>query len=293
MFKSDPKSIDRRPRVPGRTLRAPVRVTGRGLHSGRPVTVELRPRQAPGICFEVSGARVPVHVDLASAPGGRTRLQSGEVHVDTPEHLLAAVAGLGITHLDIVPSGPELPALDGSAQEWVHALETDGALVSVGSVSAWAVSKPLVVEAFGGVARAWPSDTLQIAVDVDFGPTVRGPAAQGRFALEVTPAAFREQLAWARTFLPHTTLDAVLDAGLGRGVDPGAVVVLGARGPLVPVRSADECVRHKALDLLGDLALVGAPVLGRFEVERGTHALHQALVRAVIEAPGPPPPRSG
>ena len=111
-------------------------------------------------------------------------------------------------------------------------------------------------------------------------------------ALDVTAASFVAELAWARTFLPHASLDAVLASGRGQGVEPGSVVLLGPRGPVVPVRGPDECVRHKALDLLGDLALAGVPLLGRFEVVRGTHALHHALVRAVT-APEQRRPRSG
>jgi UDP-3-O-[3-hydroxymyristoyl] N-acetylglucosamine deacetylase len=285
MFKSPSESAsDERRVLPGRTVAAPVRVTGRGLHSGTPATVELRPRSTPGVCFLVGGHSIPAGIDGAQAPGGMTRLGGRAGTVDTPEHLLAAVLGLGITHLDVVLEGNELPALDGSARPWVDRLDD---VVSTGPVPARGVHEPVQIEAFGGIARAWPSERLEIAVDVDF-----GPAAKGRFALDVTPQSFVDELAWARTFLPHASLDAVLASGRGQGVEPGSVVLLGPRGPVVPVRGPDECVRHKALDLLGDLALAGVPLRGRFEVVRGTHALHHALVRA-ITGPARPRPRSG
>ena len=288
MFKSasdSPVSTASISLVSGRTVATSSRVAGRGLHGGGRSVVQLRPTTQPGIRFLVGEAVVPVHVRHATAPGGRTRLEVGQARVDTPEHLLGAVAGLGITHLDIVLEGAELPALDGSAAEWVHAL---GEPVPAGPITGVGVDEPVVVEAFGGIARAWPADGVELQVDIDF-----GPAARGRFTLDLTPASFRDELAWARTFLPHAALDAVLASGRGQGVDPGSVVVLGPRGPLVPVRGAQECARHKALDLLGDLALAGAPIRGRFHVERGTHALHQALVRRLLKEPAPPPPRSG
>lgn len=270
---------------PAKTLAQTASITGVGLHSGAPCTVMLVPRREGGLRFLRRGADrppMPVHHQHATAPGGSTRLAG----IDTPEHLLAALLGLGVTDLEIQIDGSELPALDGSAAEWA---ELCGEPVSTGaSRRTLTVSRPVEVELDGGWARATPADVLELVVDVDF-----GPACRGRFELRVTPEAFRRELAWARTFLPHASLDAVLAAGRGRGAGPGSVVLLGARGPLVPVRSADECVRHKALDLLGDLALLGGPVRGRFEVTRGTHALHHALVRAVSASESPAPSRSG
>ncbi|MCB9673683.1 MAG: UDP-3-O-acyl-N-acetylglucosamine deacetylase [Alphaproteobacteria bacterium] len=260
-------------KAPAKTPADTVRIEGVGLHSGAPCAVELRPSRAGGLRLVKGGRVVPVHVDHVDAPGGSTRFPG---LVETPEHLLAAVVGLGITDLEIRVEGPEIPALDGSAAQWAEQL---GEPVITGEYAGLAVEAPVSVEAFGGTARAWPADTLQIAVDVDF-----GPACRGAFELAVTPASFRAELAWARTFLPHADLDAVQAAGRGRGAGPGSVVLLGARGPLVPLRGPDEPIRHKALDLLGDLALVGAPLRGRFEVTRGTHALHHALVREVLRA---------
>jgi len=254
-----------------KTLGAPVRFAGVGLHSGAACEVELRPAHSGGLRFLHRGRTLPVHISQASAPGGSTLLGG---QLDTPEHLLAALVGLGITELEIAVTGPEIPGLDGSARDWVQGL---GELVCVGSTAGLEVSEPVEIEGFGGIARAWPGDRLELAVEVDF-----GPACRGRFELVMSPERFHEELCWARTFLPHRMLGAVHAAGRGRGAKPGSVVVLGERGPLVPVRSADECVRHKALDLLGDLALFGAPVRGRFELVRGTHALHQALVREVL-----------
>ena len=138
MFKSAHEST-------GRSLREPVRVTGRGLHSGQATAVELRPREGPGIRFVVDGEPIAVGVEAARAPGGMTRLVDGTAAVDTPEHLLAAVLGLGITHLDIALEGSELPALDGSALPWA-AMLTD--TVSAGPVTTRVVHEPMEIEAF-------------------------------------------------------------------------------------------------------------------------------------------------
>lgn len=258
-------------KLEARTIASAARVSGVGLHSGAPASVVLAPAQpGAGVAFvRAGGERVPASWALADAPGGQTRLPG----VQTPEHLLAAVQGLGITDLDVRLDGPEVPHLDGSAQGWADALGTP---VVTGSTVGFVPDRPVEVEAFGGTARWEPHDRLELTVRIDFGPSLRGG-----LTIDVTPESFVRELCWARTFLPHDDLAAARAAGRGAGATPGTVVVWGRRGPLVPVRSPDEPVRHKALDLLGDLALAG-PVRGRIVVERGTHALHQALLAAAL-----------
>jgi UDP-3-O-[3-hydroxymyristoyl] N-acetylglucosamine deacetylase len=254
--------------LPAKTIGQGAHITGIGLHSGTPSSVRFEPAPAGhGVVFVAAGQRVPARWDLADGPAGSTRLPG----VATPEHLLAAVMGLGITDLLVHLEGSEVPHLDGSALPWVQAL---GETVCTGTVRARTVDSPVVVEAFGGIARVLPCDRLELAVRVDFGAGLRGDVE-----LVVTPESFVRELCWARTFVPHASLPEQVASGRGRGAGPGDVVVWGPRGPLVPVRSADEPVRHKALDALGDLALA-SPLFARFEVERGSHALHLAALRA-------------
>lgn len=257
-----------------KTVATTVDLEGVGLHSGQRCRLRVHPASpGSGLCFSPWGSTqsTRAHWSEASAPGGATRLGGW---LETPEHLLAAVVGLGITDVRMEVDGGEIPALDGSARPFVEAL---GVPVEIGLTEGLVVREAVEVRQGEAVARLLPSDQLEIAVEVDFGPSLRG-------AFEGTLDTFVAEWSWARTFLPHGAIDTTLSAGRGRGARPGNVVVWGERGPLVPVRSPDEPIRHKALDALGDLALAGCPVRGRLEVHRGTHALHQAVIRAWLHA---------
>lgn len=267
--------------APGQTFKATARtvsdvvtVEGRGLHGGDPAKVRVHPEQAGhGRWLRVGRSRWRLGIGNARAPGGCTAVGP----VRTVEHLLAAFVLRGVTDATVEVEGTEIPALDGSALPWVEYLGTP---VATGVVDGWRLGEVGPVRAAGGVARIQPDPCLILSVAIDFGPGLRQELVVGREGLL--------EIAGARTFFPHARLDRLLETGLGRGARPGGVVVWGPRGPLVPLRFPDEPVRHKALDLLGDLALLDVPVVGRIHVERGSHALHQALVRAC----GRPPSRS-
>lgn len=201
-------------------------------------------------------------VRWARAPGGSSDVGP----IRTVEHLLAAVVAAGITDLWIDVRGREIPALDGSAAVWREAL---GRPVETGVTWGWRVERPLFVEGHGGWARVRPFDGLRLIASIDFGPGLRQTCSTNG----------GQDVLGARTFVPHHRLDALVAAGHGRGIEPGSIVVWGPRGSLVPLRHADEPARHKALDLLGDLALLGLPLEAEVEVHRGSHALHQQLVR--------------
>lgn len=252
---------------PARTLVAPVAVSGRGLHTGDPVKVHLRPAEpGAGLQFHLQGVVVRVGLHTATAGPGYSAVGP----VRTVEHLLAGCLLTGVTDLQVHLDAPELPGLDGSALPWLEALENT---VETGSTLGW-TARASRVEQAGGVATVTPAASLEVRVELDFG----GP--------------YRATLDWdgtsacaaARTFARHRDLPALADRG--HGLDE--VLILGPRGPLVPARSPDEWAQHKLLDLLGDLMLAGAPVRGSFRVQRGSHRLHLAMLRACA----PPPSRS-
>lgn len=246
---------------------------GVGLHGGSPSRVRLHPEPAgTGLWLRQGRGRWRIGPENARAPGGCTVVGP----VSTVEHLLGALFLAGITDLTVEVEGSEIPGLDGSAGPWLACLES----VSTG----WTEGRclpALTVEAEGGLAGIEPAEGFAVEVGIDFGPGLRQRVVLSGEELV--------GVASARTFFPHARLDALLAAGAGRGVRSDGVVVWGARGPLVPLRMPDEPVRHKVLDLLGDLALLGTALRGRVRVERGSHALHLALVRAC----GPSPSRSG
>lgn len=246
-----------------RTLAGPVKVGGVGVHTGASATVQLLPAlPGAGLCWSVPSAGPwPVDLRHAEAVPGATVLVAGDVRVSTPEHVLAALTGLGVSDTQLVVDGPELPALDGGAAAWVAAIR------SVGCVDGEPLAVPVVSgvdwSAHGGrfVVRPGPPERI---VHVDFGPG--GPRGTARWRVGQDPMAF----AWARTFVLADQVDALRAAGRGRGATADNTLVWGAG----PVERAEEPVVHKLLDLIGDLALV-PPVDATVEVWRGSHRLHQ------------------
>ncbi len=256
--------------MPRATVREVVEVEGIGVHSGERGHLRIGP--APfghGIAFVTRDGTVPVSPTHARPGAGRLRLERGRVVVDTPEHLLAAVSGLGLTDLRVVLEGPEVPILDGSARGWVDALESAGRLEG-----APCIRRELPeVEVSDAGGRAWCGpgpDRLEVTIDYGHD----GP--HGRLALPRDRAGFLA-VADARTFVLARDVARLVAAGRGRGASRANTVVWS------PGDSADEPLRHKALDLWGDLAVLG-PVAGTVGVDRGSHQLHQALVTAIAAA---------
>lgn len=273
------------PGEPQRTLAADVELEGPGLHTGRHARVRLVP--AP----EDHG-RVLVRVDVdppAAIPVSArhrlpiprcTALGAGGVSVMTVEHLLAALAGMGVDNVRIEVEGPELPALDGSALPYVHAIERAG-LVEQRAPRRIRALRRALWEAEGDrfvAAIPWPELRVSYAFMSD-----RPRLADQFVEFTVTPEVFRAEIAPARTV---AFLDEVRDLrarGLGLGGRPDNVLVIGDQGPVGELRLPDEVARHKVLDLVGDLALAG-PVVARVVAVRAGHELSARLARAMEQA---------
>lgn len=271
------------------TLGKSLRFDGVGLHGGRPVVMTLRPAPADtGIVFH----RIDV-VDrdpLVRARWDRvadarlcTVISNADgVSVSTVEHVMAALGGLGVDNARIDIDGPEAPIMDGSSLPFVEAILATGLSFSAAPRRALRILKPVSVARGAATATLRPGgDALALRFSIDF-----ADAAIGRqtCALALSPAAFVEELADCRTFTLLKEIEALRAAGLARGGDlSNAVVVDGAR-VLNPegLRRADEFVRHKMLDAVGDLALAGGPILGVYEGDRAGHALTNQLLRALF-----------
>lgn len=246
---------------------------GVGVHSGEPARLELRPAAfGHGLVFHTADGEVPAALAWARAEPGATVLRCGAARVSTPEHLLAALSALGVTDAELHLTGPEVPALDGSARPWVEAIDEAGR-VDGPALEPWTPTEPVVAEARGGRAWLGPSAAPSIRVEVDFG--AGGP--MGKLSVPLTEAAFREHVAWARTFVRAEDVKQLVAEGRGRGASPENTVVW----PLAELRAPDEPVRHKLLDAWGDLALLG-PSRCSVRVVRGSHALHLALLRKAL-----------
>jgi UDP-3-O-[3-hydroxymyristoyl] N-acetylglucosamine deacetylase len=206
------------------------------------------------------------------------------VTISTVEHLLAAFSALAIDNAIVKLDAPEMPIMDGSCQPFVRALDRAGRAMQNAARAYIEIIEPIEVADGDKRARLMPADRFEIAFEIDFDSSAIGRQV---IDLAIDEASFRAELADCRTFGFLHDVEALRAAGLARGGGlENAVVIEGAR-VLNPegLRRPDECVRHKAIDALGDLFLLGAPVIGRYEGLYAGHGLNNALVRAVMARP--------
>ncbi len=257
-------------------------IRGRGLHGGEEARVRVGPASfGEGIVFRVRGIRIPANLDHVVDSAGATTLGAADVRVRTVEHLMAALSGLGFSDAVVEVDGGELPGLDGSAAPWCAVLERVER--HVGSV--W---EPLVVHrdfrwsGLGAEVVFMRCVQPQLAVEVGY---AEPGAPRGEFEFGAGACSeFTGEVAAARTFVLAVHMERLRAGGRGRGADAANTVVFDATGPTVPLRWPDEPIRHKCLDWIGDVALLGRPVLGRLVARRGSHAAHVAALRAWRDA---------
>lgn len=267
-----------------RTLSGPIRLQGLGLHSGLPCQVELRPGRS-GVCFtslsEPGAPPIRAHVDSVTDTQLATTLCVSGRTIQTVEHLLSAVVGLQLDHLEVAVDGPELPLLDGTAGPWAAAIRSAGLLQLAQPRTLLVVDKIVRVQAGSSWMEARPSAGLQLQVDIDFDHPLIGTQHLDWILSE---GSFEAELAWARTFGFEADVARLQEMGLIAGGSLDNAVVFSEHGVLNPggLRQADEPVRHKAMDMLGDLALIGQPVQGCFVAHRPGHSLVIELVRALL-----------
>lgn len=268
------------------TLKRTVVVDGRGLHSDRPCSVRLVPvTRTEGLSFlhTPTGTAIPVHASRTGELQLSTSLVKGDIKLQTVEHLLSALMGLEVEHLRIEVDGEELPILDGSARPWVDAILEAGIAELPGRRRFIRILKPIEVRHGDRWIRVSPYLGLRIRYTIDF-----DHPAIGRQTRELTlnPLKFRQDVGAARTFCLSNEVEWMRQNGLALGGSLDNAVVFGPEGPLNDaLRFEDEAVRHKILDLVGDLALLGAPLLGLVEAHAAGHALHAQLAKAILAAP--------
>lgn len=267
------------------TLAGPVRLEGAGLHSGAPVSVTLLPAAAgEGVTFRRIGwGETPARWDAVSGTHLNTGLGAGAARIATVEHLMAAIALADVDNLLVEIDGPELPALDGSAAPWLDAMAAAGLAALSAPRERLRIAAPVAVEDGLRSIRAEPFDGRIVEVSIDF-----PDAAIGRQSVTLNlddPADVR-RVARARTFGRLFEIEAMRARGLSLGGSlDNAVVVDGAR-ILNPsgLRDPQEFALHKALDLIGDLRLAGAPIIGRIRADRPGHDLNARFLAALAGA---------
>jgi UDP-3-O-[3-hydroxymyristoyl] N-acetylglucosamine deacetylase len=272
-----------------RTIREKVGCIGVGLHSGQMIRLEMLPApEDSGITFVRSD--LPRHAELRACAEHvsdttlATTLAVKGASVGTVEHLLAALAGLGIDNLQVSVDGPEVPILDGSAAPFVALLQQGGIERQSRARRYLVIKKEVRVGEGEKIARLSPGPRLRITCSLDFDHPLISPLP---LRFDFTEKAFVRDLAPARTFGFLQDVEALRERGLARGGSLDNAIVIDAYKVLNPegLRFSDEFVRHKLLDAIGDIALFGMPVVGRLHLQRSGHALNCALVKAVLSDP--------
>ena len=270
------------------TIRSAATFQGVGLHTGAPVRMTIRPASANhGIWFrrtDVIGrdAMVPAVWDAVTPSRLCTVIENAAgVSVQTIEHVMAALAGCGIHNALIELNGPEVPILDGSSQPFVSAILGRGVQDLAEPVLCLEVLQMVEVREGDAVARLEPATSLEIDFSIDFTDQAIG---QQHKRLSMANGAFVRELSDCRTFCRQADVDMMRAAGLALGGTYENAVVVEGEKILSPggFRRADEAVRHKMLDALGDLALAGQPILGRYTGNRAGHAMTNKLLRALF-----------
>jgi UDP-3-O-[3-hydroxymyristoyl] N-acetylglucosamine deacetylase len=276
------------------TLRDQVSVAGIGVHSGSPVAVTLHPAETDtGIVFWRGGTNGQRDRELAANFRSVTATEFATVLgdrdgpiVSTTEHVLGALYGLGIDNAFIEVDGPEIPIMDGSAAPFVEAIDQVGIVTTSAPRRCIRVLKPVRVDAADGCygeLRPY-AHGLRVEAEIQFDHPMIGQQA---FAVDVQPDLFRRELARARTFGFMRDVTKLWSAGYALGASFENTVVIAENRILnnEGMRFPDECVRHKAVDAIGDLALAGAPLMGAYRSVRGGHKLNHAIVTALITDP--------
>ncbi len=267
------------------TLNSPVERSGVGLHSGATARLRLEPFEQAGYWVGwLDAPQLPLqqlHPSQVCETQLCTALQLDQRRLATVEHLLAALAGVGVSSALLLVDGPEIPLMDGSAQPWVEAIAEVGLKALGPRPLTSPLSAPITLQHGQSFVTALPSERLRLAAAIEFAQPAIG---RQLFSLELTPEAFVEQIAPARTFGFKQQVEQLLAAGLIKGgALDNALVCDGDSWVNPPLRFADEPVRHKLLDLLGDLALAGLPQAQVFAF-RGSHGLHTALAAALVSS---------
>ncbi len=272
-----------------KTIANDISMVGLGLHSGRDITVTLKPASAgEGVRFQ--------RVDLPGAPAimaeaGNvtsttlaTTLGWGENRVSTVEHLMAALSALGLDNILVETDGPELPVFDGSAAEWVRLLREAGLRELNAPRKTLKVTRPFTLTVGDKSIEVTPASRFSVEAHIDFGGAI---GRQCFYYIDSEPD-FVGEISRSRTFCQLRDVEMMHSKGLALGGSLDNAVVVGDDGVLNPggLRYEDEFVRHKVLDFIGDLAMAGAPVIGRFRIHKPGHELNRRFLQEALAQPG-------
>jgi UDP-3-O-[3-hydroxymyristoyl] N-acetylglucosamine deacetylase len=267
-----------------RTLRRTVNCAGIGLHTGNKVNMSLVPAPADaGIRFrraDLGGVEIPAHVSqLTTRQQFQTGLGNGAATVETVEHLLAALRCMGVDNACVELNHREVPIMDGSSAPWVYLIQDAGIKTQNAPRRALQVTRPIQIQDGDKRIALSPSSGFKVSYTISFDhPMLR----HQQKTMELDEQTFVDHIAPARTFGFLKEVEILRQRGLALGGSFENSIVLGETGVLNPLRFEDEFVRHKILDAVGDLSLIGYAIQGHLVVHRGGHALHTAFAKEVL-----------
>ena len=267
------------------TLASPVETSGIGLHTAVPVHIRILPAPPEtGYIFkrtDLGGFEIPATVEFIAHCSYATTLMRTGVMLSTVEHLLAALRGMQVDNAFIEVDNLEIPIMDGSSEAFIEMIERAGIVEQPLARKALMVRETITVEQGERCISVEPADSYQVDCLIDFRHPMIGSQ---RFHFDLTNGAFGREIASARTFGFTKEIEALRRANLIRGGSLDNAIVLTPEGMLndTTLRFADEFVRHKILDIIGDLALLGMPILGRIIAKRSGHILHATLMTKLL-----------
>jgi UDP-3-O-[3-hydroxymyristoyl] N-acetylglucosamine deacetylase len=267
-----------------RTLRRQVACAGIGLHSGHKVTLTLKPAAADtGIRFRRSdlGVEIPASVSHVGGTNHATCLSSNGAAVETVEHLMAAITCMGLDNAVVELDHREVPVMDGSSAPFVYLIQEAGLRTLAAPRRYLKVTRPITLSRGDKLISLYPSDDFKVTYSISFDhPLLRHQS----HTLRIDENAFVDDIAPARTFGFLHEVEMLRQQGLALGGSLENAIVLSETGVLNPqLRYEDEFVRHKILDAIGDLSLVGYPIIGHLVAHRAGHALHTAFAKRILE----------
>lgn len=269
-----------------KTIKNPIKLEGKGIHSGERVHLNLLPAECgQGLVFRsiqkdsTLGSRIEVSPENVKGTVHAVTLSNGDWQIQTVEHVLAALATAGVTDLTMEVDSQEVPIMDGSAQPFYMGLMSAGIHEYAEEIEPIKIHTPVWVVEDNKYLVALPHAGLRITYNIDFPhPELRGQS----ISLDIDESTLAEQILPARTFGFLKEVEAMKARGLIKGASEENAVVLTETGYLNDLRYPEECVRHKVLDLIGDLYLLGRPLQGHFIASRAGHALDVALGRNIL-----------
>ena len=273
-----------------KTIKSEVKLSGKSLFCGEDVKLVLRPADVDtGIVFVRTDLSEPVRIEAIAANiaerARRTALKKGSVAVETPEHCMAAISALGIDNIIVEIDGLELPGFDGSSDEYVKALKKAGIVEQQSAKRKELIITEAVSVIDGDMsiyALPYGTDSLNITYDLDY--TEHTGIGRQIYSCKLTTEHFETQLATSRTFCLEAEARQMQAHGVGTHLTPKDILVINSDGPIKnSFRFPNECVRHKIVDLIGDLALVGRPIIGRIVAYKSGHAINQKLAKKLAK----------